>query len=353
MSFDALLAATAVGSFPHSEAGAACDLILASFPEAPLWPQLPATSLHEQMEIQFSEGLPRIVIDPEKQRMYFDTAGDPSSALEAFYENYLAENLDYFAISEGFSRGLHAMRRRLIQRNGAPFKFFKTQVTGPLSFGLTVVDENKRAIYYNEVFRDAVIKGLAMKARWQLRQFAPFGRDRICFIDEPILSAFGSSTYVSVQRAEVVAHIQEIVEAIHAEGGLAGIHCCGNTEWTIPIDAGVDLINFDAFGYGTSLALYAHRVNAFLEKGGQLAWGIVPTSEAILGETTESLTARFDTLVAALAAKGIDRALILRHALVTASCGTGSIPLERAERVIRQTKAVSDRLKEQHASVLS
>jgi hypothetical protein len=353
MSFDASLTATAVGSFPHPEAGAACDLILANFPEVPLWPQLPRMGLNEQMEVQFSEGLPCTVIDPEKQRMYFDTASDPSAGLERFYENYLADNVDHFAISEQYSRGIFTMRQRLAQRNHAPLRYFKMQVTGPLSFGLTVVDENKRAIYYNEVFRDVVVKGLAMKARWQLRQFAPCCQKRICFIDEPILSAFGSSTYVGVRREDVVAQIQEVVEAIHAEGGLAGIHCCGNTEWTIPMDAKVDIINFDAYTYGTSIVLYAERIETFLKQGGVLAWGIVPTAEAISRATTDSLADRFDALVGDLAAKGIERDLVLRNSLITASCGTGSIPLDRAERVIQETRRVSDRLKQRHKGVVA
>ena len=74
------------------------------------------------------------------------------------------------------------------------------QTTGPCSFSLTIVDENKRAIYYNEEFRDMIIKALAMKCRWQIQKFQPYADKIICFIDEPILSAFGSSTYVSVKR---------------------------------------------------------------------------------------------------------------------------------------------------------
>jgi hypothetical protein len=186
-----------------------------------------------------------------------------------------------------------------------------------------------------------------MKARWQLRRFAAVCARRICFIDEPILSAFGSSTYVSVHRADVVALLREVADAIHAEGGLAGIHCCGNTEWTIPIDAGVDIVNFDAYGYGDSILLYADRVREFLRKGGVLAWGIVPTSEQIGGETAGSLADRIEDLARRLAGDQ-DSGLFFRNALVTASCGTGSIPLERAEKVTRLTKAVSDLLKEMH-----
>jgi hypothetical protein len=345
---DISFAATGAGSFPHKDPGIACDLVLKCFPEIPVWPQLPAASLNEQMEIQFSEGLPCIVIDKSKERMYFETSGDPTAEFERFYENYMAENLDYFAISEEFSRGIFAMEKRLSGMDRSGMKYFKMQVTGPISFGLSIVDENKRAIYYNEMFRDVVVKAIAMKARWQLRRFKPLSEKRICFIDEPILSAFGSSTYVSVHRDDVVSYLREVVEAIRAEDGVPGIHCCGNTEWTIPIDAGVAIINFDAYQYGDSIGLYPGPVKNFLEKGGLLAWGIVPTSEKIEEETTDSLIAKYEARVDDLASKGIDRHLILQNTLLTASCGTGSVSVDRAERIARETRSVSDRLREKY-----
>ena len=98
-----------------------------------------------------------------------------------------------------------------------------------------------------------------MKCRWQIRKFQPFAEKVICFIDEPILSAFGSSTYVSVTRDDTVAKLGEVIEAVHAEGALAGVHCCGNTEWSILIDAGVDIVNFDAFDYGETIAAVSRR----------------------------------------------------------------------------------------------
>jgi hypothetical protein len=349
MSFDIPFAATAVGSFPHQDPRTACDLVLACFPEVPVWPQLPAASFKEQMEIQFSESLPGVILDSSKERMHIDTGGDPTSDLECFYENYMAENLDHFAISEEHSRGIAAMEEHLSAMDRSGLKYFKMQVIGPISFGLSVVDENKRAIYYNEIFRDLVVKTMAMKARWQLRRFRPLSEGRICFIDEPILSAFGSSTYVSVHRQDVVSYLAEVVAAIRAEDGVPGIHCCGNTEWTIPIDAGVDIISFDAYQYGDTIGLYAGPMKDFLAKGGLLAWGIVPTSEKIEGETADSLITRFESLLEDLVSKGIGRDVLLQNTLITASCGTGSVPVDRADRIARQTKDVSDRLREKYS----
>jgi hypothetical protein len=334
MSFDPSCLATAIGSFPHTDPKAACDLILRNLPEIPTWPQLPGIDFRESMEIQYSEGLPCVVLDEASERMYFDTSGDTSDALARFYENYLAENLEYFKISPAFGRGIYEMEARFKDRGQPPPRYFKSHVTGPVTLGLGRVDENKRAIYYNDVFRDVIVKGSTMKARWLIGRFKSLGAPQICFIDEPILSAFGSSTYVSVERPEVVSCLGEVVEAIHGDDALAGTHCCGNTEWTILMDAGVDIISFDAYQFGETIGYYPDRLNDFLRRGGVLAWGIIPSSDAIARETAHSLLNKLKALVRNLAAKGIDEALIWRKCLLTPSCGTGTLPLEVSEKVL-------------------
>jgi methionine synthase II (cobalamin-independent) len=345
MSFNPNGLATAIGRLPHKSPEAACRVILDSLPEIPIWPQLPATDFRESMEIQYSEGLPGVVLDTDAGRMHFDTSADISAGLEKFYENYVAENLDYFKISPGFSRGIYEMEKRLAAERPAGLRYFKNHVTGPMTVGLGRTDENKRAIYYNEMMRDVVVKGTEMKARWMLRKFKGLGVPELCFIDEPILSAFGSSTYVSVQRSDVVQYLGEVIAAVHKEGGLAGIHCCGNTEWTILVDAGTDVISFDAFDYGETIAYYPGPIRDYLERGGVLAWGIVPTSAKIAAETPETLLKRLRLAVDNLAGKGVPKELIWEKCLVTPSCGTGSLPVDLAEKVFAHLGEVSRRLR--------
>jgi hypothetical protein len=330
---------------PHAEAQQAIRIVLDSIPEAPIWPQLSANGINEQMEVQYSEGIPRVVIDRDKDRMYINTAGDTSLELAEFYERFLAEDYDYFQITPAFSKGLYAMESALAAAGGKR-PFVKVQTTGPLSFGLTIVDENKRAIHYHPEFSDVVVKALAMKCRWQIRKFSKFAERVICFIDEPILSAFGSSTYVSVSRDDVIAKLSEVIEAVHAEGALAGVHCCGNTEWSILMDAGADIVNFDAFDYGHTIALYPEAVKQHLQSGKVLAWGIVPTNSAkIQSQTVASLMTKFYGLVDDLAkATNLDRELILRQAIITPSCGTGSLPTADAERVFSILSGLSKAL---------
>jgi hypothetical protein len=345
--------ATAIGSMPHVEPEAALDLVFRAIPHAPVWPQLSGRGLREQMEVQYSEGLPRVVLDTEKERLYFDTSGDYYDELAEFYAAFMAaeENGDCSAaaISPEYAMGIPALEDRLKARD-SKLPLVKCQTTGPISFALTTVDENKRSIYYNEEFVDVVVKGLAMKCRWQIQKFRPYAEDVICFIDEPILSAFGSSTYVSVQRDDVVARLSEVVEAVHAEDALAGVHCCGNTEWSILVDAGADIISFDAYEHGETLALYPEHMERHLVGcGNAIAWGVVPTSEAVRDETAESLVDRFEKLVVHMGERtGIEAQAIREGAFVTPSCGTGSLDVVDAEKVFGLLGQTSEKLREKH-----
>jgi hypothetical protein len=299
------------------------------------------------MEIQYSEGMPCVVLDEVKERMYFDTSGDPTAELGAFYEKVLVEDLEHFRISPDYSRGIYALEESLPGAGLEGIRFLKSQVTGPVTFGLAIVDENKRALFYNEVFQDVVAKAITMKSCWLLDRFKPLGHRQICFVDEPILSAFGSSTYVSVQKADVVNLMKEVIDAIHAREALVGTHCCGNTEWPILVDAGVDIISFDAYEFGDTIAYYPEQIGPFLEKGGALAWGIVPTSDKILEETSGSLAAKLESGIKNLAGKGIDESLIWDQCLLTPSCGTGSLPVELAENVFKTLSGLSRILRSQ------
>jgi hypothetical protein len=342
---------SAIGSMPFSNVEHAIDVSLDRL-DCPIWPQLSFFGLKEQMEIQYSEGIPCAVIDEVKGRMFFQTDGDYCDAFAEFYEAYMMGmdpddgngDCSALAISEEFSHGIYALEKRLKETN-AKLPWLKVQTTGPISFALTIVDENKRALWYNEEFRDVVVKAMAMKSRWQIQKFRPYAENIICFIDEPILSAFGSSTYVSVQRDEVVAALAECVDAVHMDGGLAGTHCCGNTEWSILIDAGVDIVNFDAFEFGETIAMYADSVKELFARGGILAWGVVPTSPEIRNQTCESLVEQLEKVMDHLAATGIEKQTIVEQAIITPSCGTGSMEEADAEKVFEMVQAVSTAMK--------
>ena len=269
-----------VGSFPHTEPQALVDGILSRFTALPVWPQLPARDWLESMYVQYSEGLPGVVVDRATERIYFSSADGFESQLEAFYEAVVGEDVDRFAIGRDYALGLHLFLESLPGLGAGRPRWLKGQVTGPFSFAMTVTDENKRALAYTPEFHEVAVQGMAMKARWlarTLRREAAEGA--LVVLDEPYLCSFGSA-FVNVSRQDVIAAIDGAVDAIHSEDALAGLHCCGNTDWSLVLSTGLDVINFDAYEFFQGLSLYPVELEKFLRKGGTLVSAVSPIAPA-------------------------------------------------------------------------
>jgi len=80
-----------------------------------------------------------------------------------------------------------------------------------------------------------------------------------------------------------------------------------------------------------------------------LAWGVVPTSEKIREQTVESLEKQLEKVMDNLASKGIDKKLIIDQAMITPSCGTGSLAASDAEKVFSLLCDLTKRMKEKYA----
>ncbi len=335
-----------VGSLPMDDHQAAAQLVMEHTPQIPLWVQLPQFR-EEGMINQFIPGLPGLTV--HKGKYFLDTQKTEfDDQLLAFFEEYLSlsepgSDLDgsRFAFSEETGKGFFEFLNQVDKKG--PFIALKGQVTGPITFGTGVKDEEDRDIFYNDQLRDAAVKKLALNARWQANAMAKRGAVPIIFLDEPALAGFGTSAYITISKEDVIESIEEIVREIHGENGLAGIHVCANTEWDMLLGSNIDIISFDAFSYFDKFILYPEMIKPYLERGSILAFGIVPTADAqiIAQQTTQGLVEKFEGQVAQLTALGFDRKTIIDQAFITPSCGTGSLDFESAKRVLQLTKEVS------------
>lgn len=318
--------ATGIGSLPHKETDRALDLVFGFCPQIPFWPQLPKRDSREGMVAQFTEGLP--IPQP--------ASGAPVS-LEAFYEKIINQDIDYFKITPDYAAGLHAFKEKL-EREPALLKnieFIKCQITGPFSFGASMKDKNGVAYLHNSVFMQAFIEGLARKALWQVDFLKKFGKKFIVFIDEPYLGCFGSA-YTPLNKEEVVKGLAKLTADIKSCGALIGVHCCGNTDWSIFTDIGtIDIINFDAFSFLDKFVLYADNLNDFLKRGGIICWGIVPTAEFLGSETPDLLLNKIKEGIEILVKKGVGRDLITESLLLSPSCGMGSLDRQKSEKILK------------------
>lgn len=274
-----------------------------------------------------------------KKKIWMEDDDQLLNSIAVFYEDFMNGNLDAFAISDQHAAGLHCFLRGLSEK-GEKVPLAKGQVTGPFTFGLGLNDNNMKPVWFNQQYKDVVLKGLTMKALWQVREFRKYAENIIIFFDEPILSALGTPAYMAIEDEEVVASLNEVINAVQAEGAMVGVHCCGNMDWGLLARTDVDIMAFDAYFYGEKVALYPAEIKAFLDKGKYLAWGIVPTAghtaEAVPvdDETVDTLNARLEVLIAEFVRKGIPENQLREQMLLTPSCGVGTVPVKTAGKIL-------------------
>jgi hypothetical protein len=326
--------ATGIGSVPFLEVDASCRLILEHLPSAPFWPQLVRRSPLEDMMIQYSEGLPLLEIAEAKRALVVSASLSAESELVTFYDHFLAEDTDYFAISPRFAAGLHSLMEHLAQRGASGVRYLKGQTTGPITFSASVHDVDGRALIHHPELLEAMTRGLAIKALWQVRQLEKWGKPVILFLDEPYLSGYGSA-FTPIQRDIVVDNIRFVLDYLKSRSGCSvGIHCCGNTDWPMILETGADIVNFDAFEYMDSFLLYPNEIRRFLEDGRTIAWGIVPTGGDAGDLTVHGLRSKMEAGIARVREWGVDPRLLARHSILTTSCGMGTMTPTQAETAL-------------------
>ncbi len=281
MASELTLECLAIGSLPCDNLDKAMEIVRKDFNNIPFWPQLTNISKKEDMLIQFSD------------------------EMSSFY-------------SVSFNKFLELIKE-------TKPKYAKGQITGPFTLSLVLQTQD-------------VIERLTQKALWQINEIKKVSPHTIpiIFIDEPSLSNLKSKPPVKM--------IKTISDRIKENGGMSGLHCCGNCDWTIALNAGIDIISFDAYSY---IGTLGDEIKTFLAHGGKIAWGIVPTKDKMALESANlnKMIEVFENGVKYLTKKGIDEKIIIENSLITPSCGAGALSEELAEKAMNLTKQLSENRK--------
>lgn len=336
--------ATGIGSIPSLDARETCLNILKRTPEIPFWPQLVKRSRLEDFFIQFSQGLPLLTLREGAGVLDVSTSGI-ETALTEFYERFLTDDIEYFKITREYAAGLYELLDIISQDPGRYGRFIKGHTVGPVSFVAGIKGSDGRSMLSNPDLRDAYTKGIAIKALWQVRRLEQTGKTPIIFLDEPYLSGFGSA-FSPIERHEVIDMLKEVIDYLRERSNvLIGIHCCGNTDWSMLIDSAPDIINFDAFSFMDYFLLYPDAISRFIDNGGFIAWGIVPTAEFTGAETVEGLHSRLENGLTVLKEVGLDTDLVTRRSLLTPACGMGTMDEASSNRVLELLSLLSKDMK--------
>src|SRR4030042_996141 len=269
MIFEAKCGTTAMGIMPHRDVEKALELVLSL--DIPFWPQLPNVSLYEDMYIQTSENFPGIAIDFERGRLIFNT-----SRFEEELNDYFTkmEHPETYALTEEYSR----VFKRFLSADLQDYKAIRGQITGPVSFGFKVLDENFKPIIYNEEEKTILLDFIQQKGNVHYQELTTKNQNAFVWVDEPGLGYVfsGLSGYNDQQAKEDYANFVQGIE------GPKGLHLCADVHLPYLLELGIEILSFDAFQIGFMPKQYAWSVAEFIKKGGLISWGIVPTESSIL-----------------------------------------------------------------------
>lgn len=329
-------ATTGIGSVPFDNVSVAIEFVTNNCPSIPFWPTMPNRSSKESMVEQYSEGLPGLKIE-NGMFVNLDDA-DLGQKIEQFYADYLAGDFDRYRISEEYATGLY----ELAASGPLDVLAAKGQVTGPVSFGLSLKDQNGKYVIYNDLYRDVYVKALALKVSFVESMLRRVCGQTIVFIDEPLLNTFGSA-YFNMERSIIVDALKD---TFSLSQGLRGIHACENCDWSLMFDANVDVISFDAYSFMDKFLLSKDRIISFIQGGGIIAWGIVPTTDELYRkrsstELADILKIGFEQLEYS----GMDISAMVKQSMITPACGVGTLSSDDAKYVFNLNAEVAAKIK--------
>jgi hypothetical protein len=309
MSIPGNLLTTAMAVMPHRAPERAQGLALSL--DIPYWPQLPLYSYYEDMYVQASEHFPGIVRDLEKRKLSFS---------EELFHKELEQTLahfdqpEYFDISENYSSVYH----KFLEMDLSSYPAIRGQLEGPISFGFNIMDQDDRPILFNDTVRPFLLEFMAKRINIQLKKLKSRNEKAFMFVDEPGLQFIFSamSGYNDIKGKEDMEYFFSLINRPR------GIHLCGNPDWDFLLQLDLDILSLDTFSNGERFVGYASSIKKFLDRGGVIVWGMVPTNyEPFSQESLDSLASQLEILWEKLASKGIDKNLFLSKSLLSpATC---------------------------------
>ncbi len=315
---------SSVGSLPHGDTDVAAALSLALHPELPAAPQLPRRSPAEGMLAQVTAGMPGVRVLPDGCGLQVDRScvatGDEDAGLDP---NAWAGTLTF-------------LRAAAAAGHCGPVKL---QVTGAVTLGLAL---SAAGLLPSDAFSlaGAVVAGRVRALRREAARVLPESR-LVIVLDEPGLTAYPASGFPL--GAEETTDLLSGTLAAVGRNAVAGIHCCGATDWPMVLRAGPDLLSLPVEvvseeGIG-GLAM-------FLDRGGWVAWGAVPTTQP-LGNCDEVYWRNLNSLWGDLARNGCDPMLLRLQSIITPACGLGLHLPSQVAGIYALVRKIAERTQDQ------
>lgn len=318
---------TGIGSLPHRSTKAAAAFAL-SASSIPAIPTLPRRSPAEGMICQALVGVHGFDVGPYGTLAVNLSAVDPDHGIKADLASEAFRGTVAFleqARAEGYSGDV------------------KWHFVGPVTLGIALV----RAGVAPQLAFDVAVNSVSSHMDLlhdAVASYLPQSR-QIVFLDEPSFFEVAEENFFLApdSAADLISTALARIEA----RAIAGVHCCADIDIGQLLDTGPQILSVPL----TDRVLdAASRLAQFLDNGGVVAWGAIPTSGP-LGINADRPWRALSEAWRELAERGVDPARLRHQALITPACGLAVHSVPVAERIFAACREVGKRVSDQSAAL--
>jgi hypothetical protein len=333
-----------LGALPHRSAVQALDVSRRYVGALLAWPQLPQRSFREQYLVQSVIGFPGLVVDAAALRVYVDR-NEAERQIDTLLLAYLEHTISYAALGADDAAGLVELTR---SGGGRDLRAVKGQILGPISVALQLTDEYEQPLIYNDMLFDAIAQLLRLRVAWQELRLSEIAPATIICVDEPLLEAV-AVPFFPHDWDRVAAQIDEVLAGI---SGCRALYVCGAVDLQRLMQTSVELLIAESAVYRRMGASGCDALIAFLERGGMVGVGIVPSdNERLTTASVESVFSEFAAFLDDLTSQGVARDLLLQRTVITPAQSLAYLDIASAERALQLLAGVSRRIREEYALI--
>ena len=334
------------GDLPYTTDKAATKMMVKLFENIPFLANLPNASPDETIIKRTLMNVPGVRIKERKIVFINDEVNLKPRLLQmdTAFNNPDMENLETFAFNTFFLPKYYQIIERI--------KPAETVInfTGPFTVSQRMVNKEGTQLLADKFYRKIVIQAVSTKAMWiiaKIKSISPETKPLI-LLEEPLLYKVGDVKRENedVTRDVIINMMSKVISKIHDFGAKAGVQCFEKCDWKLPIEAGVDLISFDAYTNPNNLNIIPEQVNEFLVNGGRINWAIVPVrNETIVKNLTiDNLYDRFIKTIEGLIIAGTSERLTYNRSTVSIQGDVNHLPLIFAEKALILANQLAKRI---------
>lgn len=335
-----------LGSLPYENIDSATRMQAKFFEKMPYLAMLPLLTEEETLLRRTLDKMPGVKIKDRKPvlRTSSNSYKQALLKLDKAFTSPSLENLTPFCIESPFLEKYLQMVKKFKPQNAY------VNLLGPFTLSQILQEAAEEQVLTDKSFRKLFIQSICVKALWISEKIREANSETtpLIMLEEPLLGQFGNLKRENEDvTVDLVTNLlAKTIEKMKENNILVGVQCFEKCDWKIPINAGIDLISFDAYNNPNNLCIIPEQIIEFISRGGKINWAIVPAKNEStvkslkIDEITKRLLLTLDGLVLA----GVPANFVYNSALVSVQDDVSKLPIIFAEKAIILSTQLAKRI---------